>query len=210
LDYPGKLSCVVFCQGCPLRCGYCHNPEFQSYEKSAKIDFQEFLSFLKSRSGYLDAVVFSGGEPLLQSELVQVIEFVKKLGFLVGIHTSGVVPDMFERIVSLVDWVGFDVKTVFRKYEVITKVLNSGLLAKTSLEILLNSEIDYEIRTTYDSRFISQDDIVEIARILQEAKVQEWVIQECTIRETGEVLMLFDQDVAEKLFGLVKIKVRRQ
>ncbi|MDR2667071.1 MAG: anaerobic ribonucleoside-triphosphate reductase activating protein [Holosporales bacterium] len=210
LDYPGKLSCVVFCQGCSLRCVYCHNPEFQPYEVSTGVDFQEFVDFLRSRSGCLDAVVFSGGEPLLQSDLVQVIEFVKDLGFLVGIHTSGVVPDMFEKIISLVDWVGFDIKTVFRKYDSITKSQDSGLLAEASLRILLDSKVSYEIRTTYDPRFISQDDIFEIAEILQKARIREWIIQECVIRETEEVLLLPDQDVMEKASKLIKISLRRQ
>jgi pyruvate formate lyase activating enzyme len=210
LDYPGKLSCVVFCQGCPLRCVYCHNPEFQPYSTDISVDFQELLDFLKSRYGYLDAVVFSGGEPLLQSDLAQIIESIKDFGFLVGIHTSGVVPDMFEKIITLVDWVGFDIKTVFRKYNIITKSPNSGQLAEVSLKILLDSRVNCEIRTTYDPRFIFQDDIFEIAEILQRAGVQEWVIQECVIRETSEVLSLPNRDVIEKASELIRISLRHQ
>ncbi|MDR1476144.1 MAG: anaerobic ribonucleoside-triphosphate reductase activating protein [Holosporales bacterium] len=208
LDYPGKLSCVVFCQGCSLRCVYCHNPEFLPYEKDNCVDFQGFLSFLQSHSGSLDAVVFSGGEPLLQDDLFQVIELVKGFGFLVGIHTSGIVTEMFERIVSLVDWIGFDVKTVFSKYDTITKMSNSGMIAKKSLELLLNSGTSYEIRTTYDSRFISNDDIFEIAKILQKLGVKEWVIQKCIIRETGEELTLLDKEVVDGLSEFTAIKLR--
>ncbi|MDR1289331.1 MAG: anaerobic ribonucleoside-triphosphate reductase activating protein [Holosporales bacterium] len=210
LDYPGKLSCVVFCQGCFLRCTYCHNPEFQPCEASAGVDFQEFLDFLKSRSGCLDAVVFSGGEPLLQTDLIQVIEIVKELGFFVGIHTSGVVPNMFKKVVSLVDWIGFDIKTVFRKYDIVTQFQGSGLLVKIGLEILLNSGVSYEIRTTYDSRFISQEDVLKVAEILQKLGVREWTIQECVIRDTDEALLLPDKNVVEEASKLVRVNLRHQ
>ncbi|MDR0640560.1 MAG: anaerobic ribonucleoside-triphosphate reductase activating protein [Holosporales bacterium] len=212
LDYPGKLSCVVFCQGCPLKCIYCHNPDFLDSSKNGDVSFDEFLSFICERKGCLDAIVFSGGEPLLQLDLPESILIAKEHGFLIGIHTSGIIPELFERIIPLVDWIGFDVKTVFPKYHTITSISNSGRAVEKSLSLLLNSATPHEIRTTYDSRFISSADLIEIAQTLRNAGVKKWVIQECSIRENNgnTKLPLPDHTIINKLSNIIQVGLRQQ
>ncbi len=212
LDYPGKLSSVVFSQGCPIRCVYCHNPDFQDYKKPSAIEFDELLSFLKERKGLLDAVVFSGGEPLMQKDLYDAISIVRQEGFLIGLHTAGTIPNRFEQVLPLLDWVGFDIKTDFEKYGKITTVSNSGKLALESLDLLLNSGINFEIRTTVDSRNISSENLVNIAKFLNSKNIKKWVLQECIIRSSDKDLNipLPDESVLSNISKYVKIEIRPQ
>src|SRR5215831_3439565 len=91
-DWPGYLSAVVFCQGCPWRCGYCHNPHLLPARGSGGIAWSDVLAFLQRRAGLLDAVVFSGGEPLAQATLANAMRGVRRLGFRIGLHTGGAYP----------------------------------------------------------------------------------------------------------------------
>jgi pyruvate formate lyase activating enzyme len=210
LDYPGKLSSVVFCQGCALRCKYCHNPKFLDPSLPGSITTEELLSFLESRIGFLEAVVFSGGEPLLQSDLEQVINAVKSLGYFVGLHTSGICPDEFKQVLPLLDWVGFDIKTCFDSYENITQTLGSGEKASESFEYLLNSGITYEVRTTYDPRNITDTDMINIAKFLKQNGVSRWVIQECITRDNGvtEHLSLPHQIILTDIGMYINVEMR--
>jgi pyruvate formate lyase activating enzyme len=212
LDYPGKLSCVVFCQGCPLRCHYCHNPDFQNAQGDENIKYEEFIEFLESRVGCLEAVVFSGGEPLVHPDLATSMKEVKSLGFLVGLHTSGVIQQRFEEALACADWVGFDIKTSFDKYNSVTGVNSGGDVARRSLELLIASGVDYEIRTTFDSRYISDIDLENIASNLQYYNVKKWVIQECILREGGEKtkLPLPSQQTVDNLSRYINIEIRRE
>ncbi|MDR1609704.1 MAG: anaerobic ribonucleoside-triphosphate reductase activating protein [Holosporales bacterium] len=211
LDYPGKLSGVVFCQGCPLRCGYCHNPNFLDPSLSENVLHEEFLSFLKNRVGLLEAIVFSGGEPLLQPDLMESIKLAKDLGYSVGIHTSGIIPDALKSVLPMLDWVGLDVKTCFELYENITNTPGSGNYAAESLDIILASGVNYEARTTYDSRNITESDLINIARVLGSRGVHKWVIQECIIRgdEPPIPIPLPPQTVLSEIATYIHVELRR-
>ena len=113
-DWPGELAATIFCQGCPWDCPYCHNPHLLPVTGRHEIAWREVVDFLKSRRGLLDGVVFSGGEPTLQSALPQAIAEVRDLGFRIGLHTAGPYPGRLAQVLPLVDWVGFDIKTPFR------------------------------------------------------------------------------------------------
>ena len=109
LDYPDHLACVVFLQGCPLRCGYCHNPNMIPPRRGEPQEWQAILEFLSTRQGLLEAVVFSGGEPTLNADLSDAVKEVKALGFKVGLHTAGPYPDRLTQLLPHLDWVGLDV-----------------------------------------------------------------------------------------------------
>lgn len=208
IDYPGKLCCIVFFQGCPLRCAYCHNEHLQDVCSGA-IAFSEVIDFLKTRIKRLEAVVLSGGEPLMQDDLSDAVENIKSLGFLVGLHTSGFYTDRFEQVLPKVDWVGFDVKHLFEKYEDITGNPLAGKRALDSLKLLIKSNVPFEARLTYDSRFISESNLVEIAKTLAGLGINELVIQQCVLRQPKEVKL---QIPNENTLGLMRqhlnVKVR--
>jgi pyruvate formate lyase activating enzyme len=146
-DYPGKLAAVVFCQGCAWRCGYCHNPELQSRRGRDEIAWAEVLAFLGRRRGLLDAVVFSGGEPQLQRGLAPEMLDVKAMGFLVGLHTAGIVPRRLAEVLPLVDWVAMDVKARLEDHERVTGVPGSARRAKESRALIAGSGVARDFHT---------------------------------------------------------------
>ena len=170
IDYPGKLSCVVFTQGCMWKCWYCQNAELLSIGKG-QVDEQEVLDFLKTRRGQLDGVVLCGGEPTLQKDLAEFAKKIKDLGFLVKLDTNGTNPIMLKKLLeqNLIDYVAMDIKTNIERYQEVTCVPTNIEAIKECIDILKNSKIDYEFRTTAIPS-LSQDDIVNIAKMLQGAR----------------------------------------
>ena len=147
-DYPDALAAVVFCQGCPWHCGYCHNPHLIAARGDDEREFARILDWLGTRRGLLDAVVFSGGEPTAQAELADAIAAVHALGFKVGLHTGGANPRRLAAVLPQVDWVGIDVKAPQTEYAEVTGVRDSGIPAFASLDLVLASGIAHEVRTT--------------------------------------------------------------
>ena len=179
VDFPGKVAAVLFLQGCPWRCPFCYNTHLQAADAPESIDEDAFMAFLEKRKGKLDAVVFSGGEPLLQPRLIEAMQKVKSLGFTVGLHTGGFNPSMFAKVLPLVDWVGFDIKAPFDEshYQKATgsqTPLNSIL---QSLDILISSGKPFETRTTCDPRLLSIEDIYTIAKQLKEKGIKNYHLQ---------------------------------
>ena len=127
----------------------------------------------------LDAVVFSGGEPLVQDGLVDAIEEVKALGYKIGLHTGGYRPDRFAEVLKHVDWVGFDIKAPFdkEKYKAVTGGWGDVDKVLESLKHLIASGIAFECRTTCDPRFLTIDDLYQIADALKNMGVKEYYLQ---------------------------------
>ena len=144
LDYPGQLACVLFCQGCAWHCRYCHNPQLIPPRGSEEVDWCRVLAFLQRRQDLLDAVVFSGGEPTLQDGLAPAMEEVRQMGFRIGLHSAGIKPAAFAKVVGHADWVGFDVKALPEDALDVTRVEGSGAANWRSLDHLLDSGVEYE------------------------------------------------------------------
>ncbi len=176
-DYPGKLAAVVFCQGCPWRCPYCHNPHLLPRRGGSGPSWREIAAFLGRRAGLLDAVVFSGGEPTIQPGLLEAVKEAKDLGFAVGLHTAGVHPARLEKLLPWLDWVGFDVKAPFEAYGTVTRVPGSGARALASLRLLLESGAAHEVRTTVHPALLSEADLLGLARSLAAMGVRHYVLQ---------------------------------
>ncbi len=165
LDYPHKSACILWYVGCNMRCLYCYNPEIVLGKGT--ISFEEAKQFLLKRVGLLDAVVFSGGECLIHKDIIAHISEIKKIGFKIKIDTNGSKPKILGELIQqrLVDYVALDYKALPKKFEGITK---SKLFKpfEDSFKMLLNSTIDFEIRTTYHSDLISVDEIQEMIAYL--------------------------------------------
>ncbi len=177
IDFPGKLAAVAFCRGCNWRCGYCHNRHLQP--GAAGNDWEQLAAFLQRRRGLLDAIVFSGGEPLLQSGLGSALARCRDMGFATGLHTAGCNPSRLQRVLPQLDWVGFDVKAPFADYTNITGIPGSGDKARTSLQHLLDSGVAYEMRTTVDPQLLDQDQLLTLALELKARGVNRFVLQRC-------------------------------
>lgn len=176
-DWPGMLAAVVFCQGCSWQCRYCHNPELIPPKGEHEIPWRSILDFLERRRGLLDGVVFSGGEPTLQRNLEMALRQVRERGFRLGLHTAGIYPDRLERVLPLLDWVGLDIKAPFDAYKRITGVSASGDRARKSLELVLASGIDHEVRTTVHPALLSDEEVGSIKHELSALGVRRHVLQ---------------------------------
>ncbi len=179
IDFPGRLAAVVFCQGCPWRCGYCQNGELIPRTTDSRIRWEDILGFLERRRGLLDGVVFSGGEPTLQRGLPGAVDAVRGLGFQVGLHTAGPYPARLAELLPALDWVGLDIKAPPEDYERITGVAGSGERAWTSLEILLASGIEHEVRCTLHPDLLAHARIRALARTLAYMGVRRFALQQC-------------------------------
>ena len=182
-DFPGKLSAVIFVQGCPWRCGYCHNPHLQPRTENSPVAWKHICKLLERRAGLIDAVVFSGGEPTMDPGLEEAMRQVRKLGFHIGLHTGGTHPRRLREVLPLVDWVGLDIKATPAGYEAVTHVRNSGAPAFESLRAVLQSDLRYEVRTTIHPRLHDDDEIRTLARQLSRAGVTHYTLQ--VFRPTG-------------------------
>lgn len=177
IDYPGKLACVLFLVGCPLRCVYCSNPHLLS-PGDGEYDPTRVFEWLKSRVGRLEAVVFSGGEALMQSDVaIEYMRRVRALGFKIGLHTNGFYPDILARAADTVDWIGLDFKATREKYPDLTgqHIAYDNMIR--SLDVWQATGKDFEVRITCDPRFISTDDLLEIVGILSSRGVKNIAIQ---------------------------------
>lgn len=177
LDYPGLLACVLFCQGCAWRCRYCHNPGLIPARGPAEIHWDDILAFLRRRQGLLQGVVFSGGEATLQNALPDAMANVREMGFRIGLHSAGIRPDSFARALPQADWVGFDVKGLAEDMDAITGVKRSGLANWRSLELLLESGVNHECRTTVHWQLFDLERLRQLALHLRKVGVERFVVQ---------------------------------
>lgn len=186
VDYPDYISSVIFLQGCGWCCKYCHNQHLQPIELSHSLPWEDILELLRSHRGFVDAVVFSGGEPLIQEALPDAIMEVKNMGFMIGLHTAGAVPEMLAKVAPMTDWIGFDVKNDFKDYELITGVPNSGKTALESLKLLVALNVNFEVRITmYKTLEISV--IVDLLKELSSMGVKTVALQKC--RDIEEIIV---------------------
>jgi anaerobic ribonucleoside-triphosphate reductase activating protein len=176
-DWPGRLAAVVFVQGCPWRCGYCHNPHLIPAEGEHAEPWEDVLAWLDTRRGLLDAVVFSGGEPLASPALGRAMREVRALGFAVGLHTGGAYPRRLAEIVGSVDWVGLDVKAPAAEYVAVTGVSGSGVPAFATLDLLRRSGVPFEVRTTVHFALTPPASLEQLAGELAALGVERWVLQ---------------------------------
>ncbi|MBQ4472294.1 MAG: anaerobic ribonucleoside-triphosphate reductase activating protein [Alphaproteobacteria bacterium] len=177
IDYPGCLAAVVFFKGCPLRCPFCHNPGLQENDGVGEMTWSDALSFLSARKGKLDGVVLSGGEPLMQPDIVEIAQQVKELGFKVGVHTSGVYPDKLRKMAPYIDWVGLDIKAPWDKYDEVCGRPKMSDKVKESLAFLLDQGISFEARTTCDPDCLTPADVLAIAKELKADGVKNYAMQ---------------------------------
>lgn len=177
VDYPDMLAAVVFCQGCPWRCRYCHNPHLIPPEGEGGRSWGETREFLRQRQGLLDAVVFSGGEPTFQKALLPALREVKELGFKAALHTGGAYPELFAALLPELDWVGFDVKALAPDYPLITGVPRSGVKNWQSLMLLIASGLPFECRTTVHKDLFSLSHLRVLASQLAHAGVKNYSVQ---------------------------------
>lgn len=188
IDYPEKISAIIFTSGCTLRCPFCYNPELVSADPRLPVfSEQEVLEFLKKRKGKLEALVITGGEPTVQTDLPEFISRVKNIGYVVKVDTNGSNPEMLKKLIKkkLVDYVAMDIKTTWKRYKELEPQVSLDKI-KESIYILkdLESKPLYEFRTTVVPKLVNKQTIEMIGRTLQGAR--KYVLQQYRPQKTLE------------------------
>ncbi len=167
IDFEGRLSAVVYTQGCNFNCVYCHNYQLIK-RKNTPLSLESLFEFIKLRKRILDSVVISGGEPTLHKDLPSFCERLKNLGLSVKIDTNGTSPLMLKLLSSkgLIDYIAMDIKAPFHKYKEIIRVEFPTEIIKTSIEFIKSSNIPHEFRTTVHSELLSLSDLEEIIQLV--------------------------------------------
>ncbi len=174
IEFPGKMSFVIFTAGCMLKCPYCHNPEI--IDGGESIDMADIFIKIEESLDFIDSLVITGGEPLVQNKgVLKILNHAKNLGLETKLDTNGFYPERLDKIIKLVDYVAIDIKAPFDKYE---KVIGEdiGLNVRESLNVCNKSpETFVECRTTYVPALMEPEDIVEIAKSV---KCDQYTLQQ--------------------------------
>jgi pyruvate formate lyase activating enzyme len=170
LDYPDRISAIVWVSGCTFRCPFCYNRKL-ALGSAELFPAEEILSFLSKRRGLVEGVVISGGEPLLQDDLEDFIGKIKKLGFLVKVDTNGAYPERLHELLDqqLVDYVAMDVKAPKGKYRELAGVDVEMGKIDASIDLIKAKAPAYEFKTTFVPGLLNKEDIVEIGKWLNGA-----------------------------------------
>lgn len=184
IDFPGRLAAVIFTQGCPWRCRYCHNWPLLDPSEGSGVGWDQVVDFLMRRQGLLDGVVFSGGEPLLWEGLADKLSIVKTMGYETALHTNGYYSQRLQQLIeqNVLDWLAMDIKAPFGDYARITGISGSGDAACESVNIILRTNIPHEFRMTVHPGLLSREDVLEAGRELKMMKGDQLVLQKCRTR----------------------------
>lgn len=185
LDFPGHVACTVFLAGCNYRCPYCHNSELISRDAEPFMSEEELLAFLKKRTGLLDGVAFTGGEPLMSEGLEELIIRIRGLGYKVKLDTNGSFPGRLKNLLDkgLVDYVAMDIKNSEERYAETVGLKQADISKiKESIDILKNSGTDYEFRTTVIDELFDEESFERIGEMIQGA--DSYFLQAFTDRDT--------------------------
>lgn len=200
LDYPSKTACLIFTQGCNFRCPFCHNKDLLCNGCDSKFSEEEIFEYLDKRKGLIDGVCITGGEPLLQKDIEKFIFKIKDKGFLVKLDTNGSNPKRLKKLLDLhlLDYIAMDIKNDFLTYDETSGVNKINIeKIKESIQIIENSNVEYEFRTTIVKQFHSLEKIESICKYLSpNARYYIQNYKDCdTVLKKG--LTGFDKDELE-------------
>jgi pyruvate formate lyase activating enzyme len=199
LDFPGSVASIIFLDRCNFRCGFCHNPELVTHINPENFfEEEQIFEMLEQRKNLVDAVVVSGGEPCLHSGLFDLISKLKKKGFKVKLDTNGSMPKVLEKLydAKLLDFVAMDIKANLTQeaYERACGVHVDVSKIKESIEMIKNSEVPYEFRTTIFPKIISKEGFYNLVEHLKGSK--KYVLQQLVNSEN----MLDDKYMNSKIY----------
>ncbi len=179
IDFPGRLATVIFGQGCNLRCRFCYNRSLLSETSNDMLPWSQVIDFLRDRQGFIEGVVFSGGEPCLQSGLLQAMTEVRELGFEIALHTNGFYPETVKAALyqRLLQFIAVDFKAPLARYNEITGQAADESAFAAVAEAVVASGIKHEYRTTVHPQMLKDADVMAMADWLVSKKVSSYALQ---------------------------------
>lgn len=223
LDYPEHLAAIVFTQGCNFRCQFCYNPMLVWPREVGKlqdntsresrevikeghplIEEGDLFDFLKERTGKLDAVVITGGEPTMHSDLGEFIKKIKDLGYKVKLDTNGTSPEMVKKLIreKLLDYIAMDVKASPAKYDLVTGIQPDLKKVQESIIIIKESGLPHEFRTTVVPELVELADIKEMGEMIKGAEkwfLQKFVSDTDLVNKSFESMQSYSEDNLKKM-----------
>lgn len=189
LDYPKTLACEIFTQGCNFKCPFCQNSPLIKNEDTGLYSEEDVLNYLTKRKNILEGIVITGGEPTMQNDLIDFIKKVKVLGYKVKLDTNGFRPNIIEKLINanLVDYVAMDIKNSLEKYNTTCGLKNMMIdNIRKSINILKNSNIEHEFRTTIIKEYHTKEDILKILELVGDSNyyLQNFEMSENVIDKT--------------------------
>jgi pyruvate formate lyase activating enzyme len=207
IDYPGQLSAVVFTQGCNFRCGFCHNPDLIPNVGEREVSEIEFFEFLEQRRAVLEGVVITGGEPTIQSDLMQFISRIRDHRLKIKLDTNGSNPEILKRLIesNLLDYIAMDIKGPYEKYNEIARFGDKKNIEE-SIRIIMESGLPYEFRTTVIPKYHAIEDFEKMGEMIRGA--DRYVIQgfrdDITFDKSLQGEKKFNNDELEKIAGIMR------
>ena len=189
VDYEGKLATTIFLNGCNFRCPWCHNSSLISFE-GEKLDLDNLYDYLNKRKNVLEAVCISGGEPTLNPYIIPLLENIKKIGYNIKLDTNGSNPDVLETLIknNLIDYIAMDIKNDEFNYPTTIGLDNINFNnIKKSIKLIMNSNLDYEFRTTLVKELHNEESIKNIANLIKGANkyyLQKFILRESCLNQS--------------------------
>lgn len=189
VDYEGKLATTIFLNGCNFRCPWCHNSSLISFE-GEKLDLDNLYDYLNKRKNVLEAVCISGGEPTLNPYIIPLLENIKKIGYNIKLDTNGSNPDVLEILIknNLIDYIAMDIKNDEFNYPTTIGLDNINFNnIKKSIKLIMNSNLDYEFRTTLVKELHNEESIKNIANLIKGANkyyLQKFILRESCLNQS--------------------------
>ena len=216
VEFHGNMSLVIFMSKCPLACRYCHNVEL--LEDTTQKTFDEVKLEIDNAADFIDAVVISGGEPLMQLDaLIEIFTYIKSINLKTKLDTSGIYPEKVEKLLELelLDFVSLDIKAPFEKYRKVTGA-NVGSQVKKSMKLLNNdSNVCLELRTTYVPTLHTKKDIRNLVadvggdiytiQQFRNKNVLDPALEKVDVPNPHDLVKLA-QDIKPLFDGVVKVK----
>jgi len=172
VDYPGKIVTTLFTGGCNFRCPFCQNRDLVlNFDQIPTILDAKVMRVLKKRRGFIDGICITGGEPTIEKDLVPFCQRLKDLGFLVKVDTNGYLPQVVAELTKAVDYIAIDIKSSPKRYSLAAGIQIDLKRLRRSIEILMNSGIEYEFRTTYVPGFVGEEDLEEIGKLIEGSRL---------------------------------------
>ncbi len=208
LDYPDRISAIVWTSGCNFRCPFCYNKNL-ALATAELFPEEEILSFLSKRKGLLEGVVISGGEPLLHDYIVDFVKKIKDLRLLVKIDTNGTFPERINELLQkqLVDYIAMDVKAPKNKYTQLTGVKTDLSKIEASIDLLKTKAPTYEFKTTFIPGLLTKEDIIEIAQWLKGADtyfLQQFKVIKPLVSSNLETVIPYPRDYVYETLAAIK------
>lgn len=205
LDWEGKLAAVVFLKGCNLRCPYCHNPELVSGTGGPHTDWDQVDFQLRAKRGWVDGVVITGGEPTTNINLPTLAAKFKRMGLPVKLDTNGTKPEIVAQLTKqkLIDYVAMDIKSSFARYDRAAGVVGYAPKVADCIDLVIDSGLPHEFRTTMVPGLVGEDDAIAIARYLRQRGAQRYFLQQfnpgATLSADCAELRPYAPDILERL-----------